>query len=223
MNSLWIHADHVLRARYQNDIGDSALRWPQLLVIVGVCGGGYGAMMGMFGAVGGAPSWQMIFAAMKVPLLLLGTFAVSIPSFFVMNTLAGVRRDFGEVWRALLMTQAGVAICLASLGPITLLWYCSSANYAVAVGFNGGMFLIASICAQSIMRGQYRRLISRNKRHWKLMYVWWITYAVVAIQMAWLLRPLLGNPHAAVRFFRADAFQQNAYEAVIRIIRATLW
>jgi hypothetical protein len=40
---------------------------------------------------------QAIFATVKVPLLLLVTFCLALPSFFVLNTLLGVRRDFGPV------------------------------------------------------------------------------------------------------------------------------
>ena len=35
---------------------------------------------------------------------------IGLPSFFVLNTLFGLRRDFGQAVRALMATQAGLAI-----------------------------------------------------------------------------------------------------------------
>ena len=73
-------------------LGDGATWW-----LVLVCGLTYGAVMGSFG---GRPA-QAAISAVKVPLLLAATTALSLPSFFVLNTLLGVRRDFGVVLRAL--------------------------------------------------------------------------------------------------------------------------
>ena len=38
--------------------------------------------------------WQVVYSAVKVPFLLFTTFLLSLPSFFVVNTLLGLRPDF---------------------------------------------------------------------------------------------------------------------------------
>jgi hypothetical protein len=93
-------------------------------VVLAVAGGlAYGAVMGSYGGWGGDRLWQVAYSAAKVPLLLLVTFALTLPSFFVLNTLLGLRADFPTVLRGIVAAQAGVAVVLAALAPYTALWY----------------------------------------------------------------------------------------------------
>ncbi len=185
----------------------------------------YGATMGTFRLIAGQDEWlkQMLYSALKVPILLSGSFFIGLPSFFVLSTLLGLRRDFGESLRALVAAQAGLAIVLAALAPLTLLWYASSADYKNALLFNGVMFAVASLAAQYLLRSYYRPLIARNPRHRQLLVAWGCIYVVVAIQLAWLLRPFVGAPMAPVEFLRPEAWD-NAYVMVARLVlRAAGW
>lgn len=184
----------------------------------------YGAVMGSFRGLTGQSQWflQIVYSAVKVPLLLTITFAISLPNFFVLNSLFGLRRDFGQAIRALVAAQAGLAIILASLAPITLTWYASSANYRQALLFNGLMFAVASFTAQWLVRRYYRPLFARNRRHRWMLWCWLSVYTVVAIQMAWLLRPFIGSPSADVQFLRPEAWD-NAYVIVARLVWRALF
>ncbi len=177
----------------------------------------YGTAMGVFGGVLGDRKWQVLYSAVKVPFLLLVTFLIGLPSFLVLNTLFGLRRDWGEAVRAVLAAQAGLAIVLAALAPFTLLWYASSADYEAALLFNGLMFAVASLAGQWLLRGYYRPLIQRNPRHRGMLALWLGIYVFIGIQMAWLLRPFVGDPGLPVQFFRHEGFG-NAYEVVARLI-----
>jgi hypothetical protein len=177
--------------------------------------------MGSFGGIWGERAWQMAFSAAKVPFLLLATFAVSLPSFLVLNVLFGLRDDLGQVVRALAAAQAGVGIVLASFAPVTVFWNISFNDYQIAVLYNAAIFAVASFAGQWLLRGYYRPLIARRPRHRQLMRAWLGVYAFVGIQMAWVLRPFVGDPLAAVRFFREDAWG-NAYVVVWRLIAGVL-
>src|SRR4051794_7125904 len=83
-----------------------------LLTYVTLCGMLYGGVMGSLGLDRGERLWQVVFSAVKVPLLLLVTFLLGLPSFYVLNALFGLRDDFGQAVRALIATQAGLAIVL---------------------------------------------------------------------------------------------------------------
>jgi hypothetical protein len=185
-----------------------------LLLVLMAFGSTYGAVMGTFGGFEGERLLQIIYSAVKVPMLLLVTFAISVPSFFIFNTLLGLREDFREALAALVATQAGLTVILASLAPMTALWYASSSNYDQALLFNGLMFGVASIAAQWILRARYRPLIARNPRHRLMLRGWLVLYAFIAIQLAWVLRPFVGAPTAPVRFFREDAWG-NAYIVIL--------
>src|SRR5579871_4286478 len=92
---------------------DRILRGSSCKVPVGlaaVLAGGalYGAVMGAFGGIAGDRIQQVLFSAVKVPLLILVTTALTIPSFYVINTLVGLRADIANVLRAVAATQATV-------------------------------------------------------------------------------------------------------------------
>jgi hypothetical protein len=177
----------------------------------------YGAVMGTFGGFGGERLWQIVYSAVKAPLLLLGTSFIAWPSFFVLNTLVGLRQDFGRATIALMAAQAGLAVVLFSLAPFTIVWYVSSGHYPAAIIFNGIMFAIACFAGQWLLRDHYRLLIERNPRHRWMFWTWLAVYIFVAIQMAWVLRPFIGDPDLPVEFFRKEKWG-NAYLVVARLI-----
>jgi len=218
-------SDDVLRrANWTNSPVPGSWSLAKLLACLLGCGFFYGATMGCFGGLAGAEQWprQMLYSAVKVPLLLLVTFAISLPSFFVFNTLVGLRSDFSVALRSLFATQVGFTIVLASLAPLTLFWYASSPHYRQALLFNGVMFAAASLSSQWLLRGYYAPLVARNPRHRKLLWAWTGIYALVAIQLAWLLRPFIGSPGRPVTFVREEAWD-NAYVMVLQLVWNTLF
>lgn len=198
MRGVLIHADDLLRTgTLSGRRSEVPPRLSLLLVLIVLFGAGYGAVMGSYGAqagIGGARPLQMLYSAIKVPLLLLATFGLSLPSFVVVNSLLGLREDLGAAVRALLATQACLTLVLCSLAPLTLTWYASDQAYEEATLFNALTFAIASASGQLLLRRLYRPLIARDIRHRTLLRLWLIIYAFVGIQMGWLLRPFIGIP-----------------------------
>jgi hypothetical protein len=207
MNRLMDRADAVLRGR--------AADQPWGLVVF--CGLAYGGVMGGFGGIGGDRAWQVLFSALKVPLLLSATLLLSLPNYFVLNTLLGLRADFAAALRAVVASQAALAIILVSLAPLTAFWYASSSDYRAAILFNALMFAVASLGAQGVLRQSYRPLVARSRRHRWLLRTWVVIYAFVGIQLGWTLRPFIGDPDQPVRFFRGGDWE-SAYVIVARMI-----
>ncbi len=204
-------ADAVLR-------GQNGAAVLPLVGIVAVFGASYGAVMGAFSTLNdGRVLLPIVYSALKVPLLLLLTCALSVPSFFVLNTLLGVRDDFGRVARALVASQACLTLVLASLAPFTLFWYVSGASYHAAILFNAAMFGVASAGAQARLRRLYRPLIAGNPAHQTLLRLWLVVFAFVGVQMGWMLRPFVGDPARPTGFLRDDTWG-NAYLIVGRLI-----
>jgi hypothetical protein len=217
MATLLARIDDILRSRQavQSHTAKSAVLW--MVGCISTFGMLYGAVMGAFGGIWGERLWQTVYSALKVPLLLLGTSLIAWPSFLVLNTLAGLRRDFARVTTALMAAQAGLAIVLAALAPLTIVWYAVSANYPDAVRFNGIMFATACFAGQRLLRDHYRILIESDARHRWMFWLWLAIYVFIAIQMAWVLRPFVGDPNSSVEFFRRDKWG-NAYLVVARLI-----
>ncbi len=181
----------------------------------------YGGVMGTYGGLEGARPWQLVYSAIKVPFLIMTTFVLSLPSFYVINTLLGLREDFPRVVRALMATQAGLTVILTSLSPFTGFWYISGSAYRPAILFNGAMFAVASFGAQWMLRREYGPLIRRDPRHCWMLRTWLFIYVFVGIQMAWVLRPFVGDPRAPVEFFREGSWS-NAYEFVLEMTWSVL-
>jgi hypothetical protein len=220
MKTILLRADDVLRARpWAVRQGHPVKRLAHLGSLLVAFGVTYGAVMGSFGGVFGERFWQVVYSAAKVPLLLIGTFLLSLPSFFVINTLFGLRSDFLYAVRALVATQAGLTIILACFAPFTALWYVSFSNYKGAVLFNTAMFGTASLVAQRLSQRFYQPLIERNGRHRWLLRMWLVIYAFVGIQMGWVLRPFIGSPDLPTHFFRQEAWG-NAYVRLAEILWA---
>ena len=218
MHTIFLYADEFLRGRGWFAVDaptNRRLRW--LFAFVILFGGFYGAVMASYTGLSPGRYHQLLYVAAKVPLLLLVSFALCLPSFFVVNTLLGLRDDFGKALRAVLATQACVAIVLAGMAPVTLFFYVSTATYATALTFNLVVFALASITAQIVIRRYYAALIRHDPRHRGMMYFWFLLYIFVAMQMAWVLRPFVGSPSVAVSFFRENMWG-NAYVEIARLL-----
>jgi hypothetical protein len=211
-------ADDIVRARPTVLWTVSAGRkYLSLVCVLCVFGMLYGGVMGSYAWLFGQRWLQVVYSAVKVPILLMVTSGLSLPFFFVVNSLYGLRDDFGKVLRALLATQAGVTVILASLSPLTIVWYLSCENYRAAILFNALMFAVASVSAQLVLRQFYRPLIEKNPMHQRLLKLWITLYGFVGIQMGWTLRPFIGSPNAPTQFFRDQAWG-NAYLELYKII-----
>lgn len=211
--TLFHQADLVLRGGPARD----GLSWRSRLTVVAAFGMFYGAVMGSYGGFDADRPWQMLYSGLKVPLLLSAAFLLSLPTFFVLNTLLGLRPDFPRVVRALISTQAGLTVVLASLAPITAFAYVSGIGYHPAILFNALMFGTASFTAQGLLRREYRDLVAHNPAHRAMLRAWLVVYVFVGIQMGWVLRPFIGDPGRPVQFFREDSWS-NAYLAVLDIV-----
>ena len=207
------------------------LRTAALIVLIaGLC---YGSAMGCYAALANQRAWteqwlQMLYSGMKVPLLILATLLIALPSFFILNTLFGLRQHFNESLKAILLAQSGLVIILLSLAPITLFVYVSVSpmrqGYSLAVLWNAIAFGGSSVIAQLLLRRNYRHLVLQDARHRKMIWVWIFVYAFVGIQMAYTLRPFIGSPASEISFFREDPFE-NAYVRVFELIGSAtdLW
>lgn len=195
------------------------LKWLFIFILIG--GGAYGVVMGSLTGLEPGRYHQLIYSGIKVWILFLVTFGLCLPSFFVVNTVAGLRDDFGLALRAVVATQACMAVVLGGLAPLTGLFYLSSTDYDLGVFFNGIAFFVASLSAQIVVRRYYRPLIQKNPLHRRMMRFWFLLYVFVGIQMAWVLRPFIGDPLYDVSFFRPGAWG-NAYMEVFKLITYAL-
>ncbi len=188
----------------------------------------YGIVMGSYAAATGERFWllqiqQMLYSAIKMPLLVVGTTVLSVPSFWVFNTIAGLREDLVYALRAIWWSLASFAITLASLIPLVLLFYVSlpatQHAYRLAVMLNALVFAVAAAVSQWVLLRSYQKLFVKSKSHRMMLVAWCLTFAFVGVQLGWSLRPFIGNPSKETTFFRDQAVG-NAYLEVWRIVKS---
>jgi hypothetical protein len=106
---------------------------------------------------------------------------------------------------------------LAALAPLTALFYFCTSDHNEALLFNAAMFGLSTLASQRMILRHYRPLIRRNRRHRGMQYLWYFLYALVGVQMAWVLRPFIGSPGSETTFFRKEAWG-NAYIVLAQLI-----
>lgn len=181
---------------------------------------------GLHGLALGASSgeWLLaVFSAVKVPLLLICSCAVSLPSFYVLHAVLGLRADFAAACRGLLAAQAAVAVGLGATAALCLFLAVSVRDGWLLTVLDGGLFALAAVVGQVVLARHYAPLLARDRRHRWTLGCWAVLYVLFAVQLAWVLRPFLGTPGFPVQFLRPTALRQNAYvvlfEHLLRIWR----
>ncbi len=173
----------------------------------------------LYGAAAGAYAGpaQAVSAALKLPLLFLGTLAICFPGFFVIQVLVGSRLRLSQVLTLVLGALSLSAILLAVVVPITLFFLFTGANYyfltllhvviVLGAGLVGMAALHDGLAFACEKRGVY------PKKAMTIMKVWAVLFAFVGIQMAWNLQPFVGDRGQPFKLFRHN--EGNFYTAVV--------
>ena len=173
----------------------------------------------LYGAAAGAYAGpaQAASAAIKLPLLFLGTLSICFPGFFVIQVLVGSRLRLSQVLALVLGALSLSAILLAAVVPITVFFLFTGANYyfltllhvliVLGAGLLGMAALHDGLAFACEKRGIY------PKKAMTIMKVWAVLFAFVGIQMAWNLQPFVGDRGQPFQLFRHN--KGNFYTAVV--------
>ncbi|MCA8969862.1 MAG: hypothetical protein KDC95_08770 [Planctomycetes bacterium] len=205
----------TIRQLLDADRKDESIRWLVLVIVVATPVYGF-----VLGSYSGRPL-QSLYSALKLPILVLGSGLVVTPFSYVMHAALGVADDYVDAWRATLAAQATMGVCLAAASPLVALTYVSIDRYSLAVLCNGLVWMACLFAGQIVAGRHYRDLAQKNPVHRKLRRLYAVAYAFVVIQLAWMLRPFVGDPELPVTLFR-DSLWQNAYVTVTRTILEAL-
>lgn len=146
----------------------------------------------VFGAVVGSwrGGWQIAFAALKLPLVTLSTFAVCAPAFYALAQV------FGRPWplRAVVsvMLAAGARLSLLLLATTPLLW--------LLINLGGSYPLVKVVaaavygCAGLAALGLLVRGLGTERGRGPILAVFVCLFMLVGGQTAWVLRPYIGVP-----------------------------
>lgn len=168
--------------------------------------GVFGAAMGTFRG-----GFQILYAGVKLPIVLLLTMAICAPALTAINRAVGrngcLRRDLALVLSAL----ARASLVLAAQAPLVLLAVRGDASYHLVV------LLVVICCAVAGATGLslfLRGLRARQPEgRWVVVPALFLVFSLVGTQMSWTLRPFLLRPRTPEIVF-VRAVEGSFFEAV---------
>jgi NhaP-type Na+/H+ or K+/H+ antiporter len=191
--------------------------WRGLVAVLIPAAGLYGIVLG--GWHGGSLTF---FVALKLPLVLLLTAALTMLFNSFVATLLGLDLRFSQVAVLTFFALAVASLLLASLAPIAWFFTLSVPEpslaartthnllYLLHTGFVGACGLAGTVV---LWQGLVRiRGGAPNLK--KAFAAWVLTFALVGGEVAWALRPFVGSIYKPIEFLRADALQGNVYEFI---------
>src|SRR5881409_2304235 len=184
------------------------------------------ALSGFFGLVAGAYSGpaQAVSAGVKLPFLFFATFAVCFPAFFVVQVLVGSRLRLLQVAVLVFGALALACVLLAAFVPITAFFLITGANYYfqhllnITIAGIAGLFGMYALHEGLSVVCEKREVYPRKAL--TIMRAWAVLFAFVGIQLAWSLRPFLGDRNQPFQVF--GRYQGNFYAAEIYAVNKLL-
>ena len=182
-----------------------------------VFGALYGAVMGVY-----AGGIQILYDAIKIPMLLLIALYVSLPTYYVLNGILGGELSLRQMAVLFMVSVTVMAIMMIAFLPVTLFFTLTTpertfATYAFTVLLNVLFFALAGLTAVSYLLNGFSRIHGENKKWVPAMMIGSLVLAFVGTQLAWVLRPYF---HVSLEFLRPPS--GNFYIALFELIARLL-
>ena len=139
---------------------------------------------------------QILYAAIKLTLVLLGTAALSAPALTAIGVALGRRARFGADLALVMSSLAFGALLLCACTPLIMLGRAVDLPYHQMILLVVGCFTVAGLASlKLVVQGLVR--VEDRVRGWLASVVGLcIVFSLVGGQLAWALRPYLVRPRA---------------------------
>ncbi len=173
----------------------------------------YGATMGLYS--GGL---QIVYSAVKVPMLLLISLYVTVPSYYVLYSLLGGKRNSKQTVTLLLSGFTIMATILLAFVPVNLFFIITTPRSSQAHSFtallNIAIFALGGFFALIYLIRGARTLYKESTEQWKPAFlVGSVILMFVGTQLAWVLRPFFNYYEFFIR-----PLEGNFYTAVLSLV-----
>jgi len=179
----------------------------------------YGATMGTY-----AGGLTILFSAIKIPILLLISLYLTIPSYYLLYSLLGGKRTLRQTTMLLLFGFTIMATVLIALVPVNLFFVItatkSSATYAFMVFLNIAIFTLGGFFALTHFIKGAKALYQEPSENWKPAFLLGsLILVIVGTQLAWVLRPYFDYYPWFIR-----PLESNFYTAMLELtLQFTGW
>jgi hypothetical protein len=191
--------------------------WTSLLTTI-VFGFLYGAVMGVY-----AGGFQILFDAIKIPMLLLISLFVSLPTFYVLNGILGGEMSLRQMAVLFVVSITVMATLLIAFMPVTLFFTITTpersfATYAFTILLNVFFFTLSGFTAILYLLSGFSKIHGENKKWVPAMMIGSLVLAFVGTQLAWVLRPYFNE---SMEFIRPPSgnFYIAMFELIARLLR----
>ena len=176
----------------------------------------YGVIMGSFHSF-----TQAIVAGLKLNMLFMSTVIICLPSFYIIQLILGSKINFRHVTVILLSGFVISTSVMVAFSPIIIFFLITGSNYyflqllhiAIFIfsGFFGVRFIIEALKLSCEKENIY------PKSGVTVFRIWAVIFVFVGIQLAWNLRPFLGDKDKP--FAMSRKYEGNFYTAIIYSIK----
>jgi hypothetical protein len=172
----------------------------------------FGALLGFY-----TLNMQIVSSAIKIPLLLWGTLGICLPALFTFNVLLGSKLSLKQTAAVLGMSTYLMSIVAASLSPIVLFFTISSHEKSFVVLLCILSCGVAGLFGVSLLWNAmgYLTVRSGNPYNSNIVRAWTLIYIFVGTQLAWILRPFIGDQGHFALFRHLGG---NFYSGTFRIL-----
>lgn len=162
----------------------------------------YGFVMGAYALMRDGSGAFALSSMWKVPVLMLGTSALTFPALYVLGLLGGATISASALWAALCCALAVVALALGVMGPIVLFFLSTVDSYVFVKFLHVAVWSFAGLAGLRFLRTLLKRLDPALSGNGRLMAGWMLLFGLVGMQGAWMLRPFIGRPTEEYQTFR---------------------
>ena len=182
-------------------------------LLLNICSFLYGIVMGSYNGFR-----QAISSGIKVPLLISLALLICFPAFFIIQHILGSRLGFWQMFKIILSGFVLVALVMVSFAPIVIFFLITGDNYSFLKILHVAIFGLSGIFGMKTILDALQFSCEKKNVYPKIgvtvFRVWIVILAFVGMQLAWNLRPFIGNRELQFELFRKR--EGNFYLSVIQ-------
>lgn len=175
----------------------------------------YGLIMGSYNSF-----FQAMVTGFKVPLLLILALFICFPAFYVIQYMLGSKMNLLQMVNTILSGFVVFTTIMASFAPIIIFFMITGNNYAFLKLLHVGIFVFSGIFGMHTIMEALKFSCEKKNVYPKIginiFKIWIIIFSFVGMQLAWNLRPFLGDKNMPTEVFRER--DGNFYLAVFQSI-----
>ena len=172
----------------------------------------YGVVMGSYHSLN-----QSLVTGIKVIVLFISTLLICFPSFFIVQQILGSKMNFLQMVIIVLNGLVLTSTIALSFAPIVLFFLVTGNNYYFLQLLHIAIFIFSGVFGMKLIIDALKYACEEKNIYPQtgltIFKVWVVILAFVGIQLAWNLRPFLGDKDQDFKLFRK--YEGNFYTAII--------